>query len=30
VRIKGFGRVSLHKGISVNKRDPIQINREKS
>ena len=30
VRLKGFGRVSLPKGISVNKRDPVQINREKS
>lgn len=29
-RVRQFIRVSFHQGISDNKRDPIQINREKS
>lgn len=29
-RVKQFIRVSFHQGISDNKRNPIQINREKS
>ena len=30
LRFKGFGRASLHQGISDNRSNPIQINREKS
>jgi cytochrome c peroxidase len=30
LRFKGFGRVCLHQGISDDKFDPIQFNREKS
>ena len=30
LRFKEFGQVSFHQGISDNKRDPIQVDRDKS